>query len=125
MRIPVLIAALSLPAAAYAQEVEIGTGIICDTAVQLEEVVKTATETRSLGVSMERVNAAAGGTTPACAVASVAFVRGETVKQISTPDGLRDIVQIYVVGAVLGPGSVRPVQPLPQFTLFKAKGEQI
>jgi len=39
---------------------------------------------------------------------------------IRTADGLRDIVEIVIVGVVM-PYGIHPSQPLKQYTLFEAK----
>lgn len=132
-RVALWLLVAAFPMGAVAQqspEPVIGTGLLCDTAAQVEEVVALSTQTRNFAASVAAVNAKASGETNACAVASVAYIRGETVKTaIRTPDGPRDIVKITVVGAVLGVeqgvGIVRPVPPQDQYTLFTSKGESI
>lgn len=104
------------PASSMAQEA--GTGLICDTADELREVIRLANESRNFEASVEKVN----NGTNACAVAAVAFFRGDTVATVQTPDGKRDIVEIVVIGVIL-PQGFHPTTPLKQYTLFKAVGE--
>src|SRR3990167_4118843 len=72
-----------------AQEQEVGTGLICDTPKQIESVVALANASRDLAASVEQVNVKEGTDPPACAVAQVAYIRGEKVGQVRTSDGLR------------------------------------
>jgi hypothetical protein len=110
---------------AQAQEPTLGTGLICDTRDQLESVVALANETEDYKASIERVNALAGSTAPACAVAQVAYLRLHAVGQTRTSDGLQDLVQIAVVGIVVANEFRRVAQPVLQFTLFKAEGSDV
>lgn len=105
---------------ATARPAELGTGLICDTQKQIEDVVALASESRNFPASLEKVNNGAN----VCGVAPVVYIRHETVATIRTPDGRRDIVRITVVGLVM-PYGVQQVSPLEQFTLFAVKGEDI
>jgi len=58
-----------------------------------------------------------------CAVATVAYVKGDRVKQITTKDGTFNLVKITVVG-VPTVGDVRPVVPQKQVTIFRPKGQE-
>lgn len=108
----------TFPAVAMAQET--GQGLVCDTQKNIEDIVALANESRNFQASLEKVNN--GGS--ACGVIPVVFIRHETVATVRTADGLRDIVRITVIGLVMQYG-VQRIAPLEQFTLFKAKGEEI
>src|SRR3990167_596511 len=108
----------SFPATAMAQET--GQGLACDTRKQIEDIVALANESRNFQASLKKVNN--GGS--ACGVIPVVFIRRETVATVRTSDGLRDIVRITVIGLIMQYG-MQMVAPLEQFTLFKAKGEEI
>lgn len=108
----------TFPVSGMAQEV--GQGLICDTEAQLREVARLAAETRNLEASIAKVN----GSENLCGVVPVAYLMGDRVATIDTMDGKRDIVRIIVIG-VLTPEGMMHVPPLPQYTLFKAKGEDV
>lgn len=109
---------LTFPAVSMAQEV--GQGLLCDTEAQMRDLIKLANESHDFGASLEKVNN--GGN--ACGVAAVAFIRGETLGEIRTPEGVRDIVKVTVIGVVMPQGLV-PVPPMEQVTLFAKQGEAI
>ena len=106
---------------ASAQEVVVGTGVVCDTAEQIKAVVTESFQTRALEPALQVVN----GDTMACGLATVAYIRGATVGTIQTPDGLADIVAIMVVGGRAADGQFHAVRPVPQFTIFAAKGRDV
>lgn len=126
---------LSFPAAAEAQgEVQSGTGLVCDTAEQVERYVSLISETRNPHESLTLVNAEAPGEKNVCAVIAVVFTTVRIVKEVRTPEGAMDLAEIrwvgIPIGQVIGPeGAVVMVQPLPepvvQYTLFRKKGEDV
>lgn len=128
----VLVAALAAPA--HGQDVEVGTGLICNTAAQIEEYVVAAGEAKSqmgnapareiIAAALAAVNAKHQDEPNACGAGSIAYMRGKTVKVIDTPSGPREIAEIIVVGAASSQG-VRSLPPTKQFTMFKPKGEGI
>src|SRR3990167_2222147 len=105
----------------------IGTGVICDTSTQLEEVISLTNKSRDFYTSMEQVNAKAEGDINVCSVSAIAYTRGETIKTLYTIDGPRDLVKITVVGLPVGQmGDVIIIQPMPplvQYTVFASEGE--
>lgn len=109
------------PVTVQAQETETGTGLLCDTAEQVEQTIKLYDSIGSHAI--ERVNIEANNPV-ACAVSSVAFVRNKTVKTVGNRQGTFDIVEIVILGA-LTPVGIQPVNPTVQYTTFKAKGHGI
>src|SRR5205085_2109526 len=93
-----LASALAFPA--WAQEVEAGQGLLCDTTDEVEKYLALAVATNSSETALQEVN----GGTNACAIAKVAFMRGAEVKQVRTSHGTFAVVQITIVGADLGRG---------------------
>jgi len=106
---------------ATAQDIEIGTGLLCDTAQQVERYVvltdqNPATALTAVNVEAKKENA--------CAPGSVAYRRGRTVKTLTTKHGTYDIVEITVIAGVSQAGMMA-ITPTVQYTLFPAKGEAI
>ena len=116
-----LILVVALPAMAQ----EIGTGLLCNTQAQVEKVVALTQETHSLQATLAVVNAETPDEKNVCGVATVAYIKGKTVKAgVRSIDGVRDIVEITVVGYVVN-GLVVFLPPTIQYTLFASKGEDI
>ena len=107
-----LVLLLSLPA--RAQEIEVGTSLICDTQEQVERFVTLFDGDAQSAVN--GVNTAEHNPT-ACAVHNMAYVRGRKVATARTKDTTFQIVQILVLGIVTEEG-VRSVSPVPYFSVF-------
>lgn len=111
-----LLLVLSFPTGATAQQVEVGTGIICDTQKQVERFVSEFTTTEA---TLQAINA---DNTNACGVLPVAYIRGEKVSQVRNTKGTYDVVAIIVVGVVTQIG-LQHTPPMHQYTLFQVKEE--
>ena len=99
---------------AQAQEVELGTGLICDTREQVERFVSLFDgDAQSTANS---VNAAEHNPT-ACAVTSMAYVRGRQLATARNKDTAFQIVPILVLGVVTETG-VESVTPAQFFSVF-------
>src|SRR5688572_26393514 len=79
---------------------QVGHGLICDTPDQLRQIVEATDSSHDFNASVAKVNAG----TNACGMAQIAFIRGNTVGQVRTAEGLRDIAEIQVVGVVMPMG---------------------
>jgi hypothetical protein len=108
-----LLFVLSCLGPARANEIGIGTGVICDTAAQTARYV--ALLEGDAGEALKTVNAENKGSS--CTVARVAFIRGKEVARARAKDSPVSIVEIFVVGIVT-PLGINRVAPVPQFTLF-------
>lgn len=99
-----------------AQEIEIGTGLICDTQKQIERYVAefTTQEATLAAINADNENA--------CGVLPVVYIRGEKISQVRNHQGTFDVVAIIVIGLVTPMGVIQG-SPLPQFTLFLVKEE--
>jgi hypothetical protein len=84
---------LCLPA--QAQEIEYGMGLICDTPRQAEQLVSYFDG--DVGAALKAVNAEEHDPS-ACAIATVAFVRGPELATVRSKDATFQIVPILVVG---------------------------
>jgi hypothetical protein len=106
---------LCLPA--QAQEIEYGKGLICDTRQQAEHLVRYLDG--DVGAALRAVNADEHDPN-ACAVMSVAFVRGPEVATVRSKDTTFQIVRILVIG-VEGPRGFQSVVPVAYVSLFKVE----
>jgi hypothetical protein len=104
---------LFLAVPARAQEVEVGTNLICDTQEQVERFVALYDGNAQAAISA--VNAAEHNPT-ACGVATAAFVRGPQLATARNKDTTFNIVQLLVVAVVTETG-VESVTPAAFFSL--------
>ncbi len=95
-----------------------GRGILCDTVEQLERYVALVEEMRASSGAIQRINAEERG--PVCAVLRAVYERGDPVKRLDTFQGPAEITPIMVF-AVIDGSIVRPISPIPQFTLFSVE----
>lgn len=110
-----LLLLVALTVSVQAQEVEVGNGLICDTAEQV--IAYNKAYKGDVAAALEVVNENAPNS---CGVMGVAYVRGEEVGRVRTRDGPAAIVRIAIVGIWTAGGWVR-VRPSEQFTLFVIK----
>jgi hypothetical protein len=97
-----------------------GTGLICDTAEQVEQFVALTKTEGDLSAAIEAVNSAVGNP-QACGVATIRFVAEEEVQHAGT----FKIVRVLVVGFNDGEKWF-PVQPPHfQFTIFDPSGQEV
>jgi hypothetical protein len=99
---------------AQAQEVEVGTNLICDTQEQVERFVALYDGDAQAAISA--VNAAEHNPT-ACGMATAAFVRGPQLATARNKDTTFDIVRLFVVAVVTEAG-VESVAPAAFFSLI-------
>ena len=102
---------------AHADEVEVATGVICNTQKQIERFV--ALNDADTRTTIQAINAEEQDPT-ACAVASLAYVRGSKAASIRKNDTTYQIVPILVVGVVT-PEGVRGIAPAVYFSLFRVE----
>jgi hypothetical protein len=113
-RLALLMLPLFFDMPAQAQEVEVGTSLICDTQEQVERFVTLFDGDAQRAVN--GVNAAEHDPT-ACAVSTMAYVRGSKLATARSKDTTFQIVQILVLGVVTESG-VQSVTPAPYFSVF-------
>ena len=111
LALPVLV----LCAPARAHEVETGTGVICDTREQAQRLALLLDEDAQAAI--RTVNSEARDPT-ACALATVAYVRGAKAGTTRSKAGTFEIVEVLVVGVDTRRG-LRSASPAVYFTLFK------
>jgi hypothetical protein len=114
------VTAVSLPvraADAQAMDYEVGKALICDTKAQAERFVALfhGDAPAAIGVvNAEQRNPSA------CAIVSVAYVRGPSLGTARNHDDAFQIVRILVVG-VASENAIRAVRPAAYFTLLRVK----
>jgi hypothetical protein len=108
---------LLLGAPAHAQEVEVGASLVCDTQEQAERFV--ALYDGDAQSTAGRVNSAEHDPT-ACAVSTMAYVRGPQLARVRNKDATFQIVRILVLGVVTETG-VEPVTPAPFFSVIEVE----
>jgi hypothetical protein len=111
LALPVLI----FGAPAWAHEVESGTGVICDTREQAQRLALILDEDAQAAI--RAVNAEVRDPT-ACALATVAYVRGAKAGTARSKVGTFEIVEVLVVGVETRRG-LQSASPAVYFTLFK------
>ena len=115
--VPAVLLSLLLSAPARADEVEVGSALICDTRQQVEHLVSFMRG--DVQSAVNAVNAAEHNQT-ACGMSSLAFLRGSNLGTVRTKEETFQIVEILVVGVVTEAG-VRAVVPSVYISLFKVK----
>lgn len=113
--IKIAVLSLLLWAPARAEEIETSTGVVCNTQKQVERFV--ALNDANPQAAIEAVNAEAHDPT-ACAVASLAFMRGGSPVMVRSSHAAFQIVPILVIGIVTEEG-VQAVVPAIYFSLFR------
>jgi hypothetical protein len=108
---------LLLIAPTPAEEIETSTGVICNTQKQMERFVTL--NDADPHSAIRAVNAEEHDPT-ACAVASLAFVRGGNPVTVRKRDATFQIVPILVVGVITRDG-VRGIVPAVYFSLFRVE----
>jgi hypothetical protein len=108
---------LMLCLAAHAQEVEVTSGLICDTQRQVEQFV--ALYDGNARDTAAKVNAAENNPT-ACVVSGMAYVRGHELAKARTKGTTFQIVPILVLGVVTENG-VQAVPPARYFSAIEVK----
>jgi hypothetical protein len=110
---------VSLPNAA---NVQVGTGVICDTQDEATSFVRIMTE-RDADSAMQEINGKSASPM-ACGMATVAFHTGKSLGQIRTSKGSFNILEIQIVAGAVD-GSWRVVANRTQYTAIAVKGLDI
>jgi len=111
------LASLLLCLPAQAQEIEYGKVLICDMRQQAERLVRHLDG--DVGAALRAVNAEEHDPN-ACAVVTVAFVRGPELATVRSKDATFQIVRILVVGMGT-PRGFQSVAPAAYVSLFKVE----
>jgi hypothetical protein len=108
---------LLLAAPVQAHEIESGSGAICDTREQAHRLAVLLDNDAQAAI--RTVNAEAHDAT-ACALATVAYVRGAKAGTAHSKAGTFEIVEVLVVGIETRRGLTQ-ASPAVYFTLFKVE----
>mgnify|MGYP001015033727 CR=1 FL=1 len=116
------LAAIASPRA-EAMNIQLQSGLICDTAAQAARVSELA-GAGDVRLAILKVNLEAAKPT-ACGYAQVAFTNPEEIETVRAPNGVRlfRIVRITVIGVNQGAG-LKPVAPMTQFALAEPESEE-
>jgi len=102
---------MELPA--QAADVQVGTGLVCDTAQQVEQFI--ALYDGDAEAAVEAVNAEERNPT-ACALAAIVYVPGPPLATARKRVTMFQIVRVLVIGVVT-PNGVRAVEPAYFFSV--------
>lgn len=118
--------ALAVGTACAEQPPEIGTGLLCDTPAQVEQYLDLVNQGATGQAALAVVNE--NKTPVACAVAPVAFIREEAIKEKTVKGQVVEITKVTVIGGVQqveGVNIIQHVPPTPQYTMFRKPGQSI
>ena len=101
------------------QSLEVGIGLICNSAAQVERYLALHVKDESPDEAIKVVNAEVQDPN-ACALAAIAFVRGEEGKSVPAPGGLMKITQVMIL-ATQTPAGWQRVPPIVQYTAIFEK----
>lgn len=105
-----------------ADNIQVGTGVICDTQDEATSFVRIMSE-RDANSAMQEINGKAQSPM-ACGMATVAFHTGKRIGEIRTSKGSFNIMEIQVVAGAVD-GSWRVVPNRTQYTVVAVKGLDI
>ena len=108
---------LLLAAPGGSHEIETGSGVICDTREQAQRLALLLDDDAQAAI--QTVNAEAHDAN-ACALATVAYVRGAKAGTARSKAGTFEIVEVLVVGVATRRG-LQQASPAVYFTLFKVE----
>jgi hypothetical protein len=101
------------------QSLEVGIGLICNSEAQVERYLALHVKDESPVEAIKVVNAEAQDPN-ACALAAIAFIRGEQGKSLPTPGGQMKITQVMIL-ATQTPAGWQRVPPIVQYTAIFEK----
>jgi hypothetical protein len=106
----------------HRQSLEVGIGLICNSEAQVERYLALHVEDESPEAAIKTVNAEVQDPN-ACALAAIAFVRGEQGKSVPAPGGQMKITQVMIL-ATQTPAGWQRVPPIVQYTAIFEKLEE-
>jgi hypothetical protein len=129
LRLAFVLVLVCFPAAAIAQEPEhdasaqVGAGIVCDSAQQIERYVALKTEGAPPEQAVRLVNAEANNP-EACALLLIAFIPRAQVGNLSVTGGVLRVMEITVVAAATNAGW-NSIPAVTQYTAVFVKSEEV
>ena len=126
LRIASLLLLCCFPVGAMAQSneagVEIGVGIVCNTAQQIERFVALQTGGSEAHTAVQLINGEAHDGS-ACGVVAVAFIARAKVRDVAVSGGAMRVTEVTIVGAMTERG-LMAIEPFTQYTAFFVKFEE-
>jgi len=110
---------LTLPG--RAQQITLGTGLVCDHPEEVERYAALYHEGDSAHAILDEVNHEAGQS--ACGVITVAYIQGEDIKIVHIAGGFGAIVKVAVVGVHTGTQWMS-VPPMEQFMIVSVEDQE-
>jgi hypothetical protein len=129
LRLAFVLVLFCFPAAAVAQEPEhdasaqVGAGIVCDSAQQIERYVALKAEGAAPDQAVQLVNTEANNP-EACALLLIAFIPRSQVGNLSVTGGVLRVMEITVVAAATKEGW-NSVPSVKQYTAVFVKTEEV
>jgi predicted nuclease with RNAse H fold len=117
LALPPLLSAAPVRAHEIESDIETGSGVICDTREQAQRLALLLDNDAQAAI--RTVNAEAHDAT-ACALATVAYVRGAKAGTARSKAGTFEIVEVLVIGVETRRGLTH-ASPAVYFTLFKVE----
>lgn len=110
-KVALVFLALLLPHAAFAQQPQVGSGMVCNTSEQIQEALAFNGEP---AVAVAAVNAKHGQT--ACGLTMIAFLIGDVVANGSDKDGNSyEVIRVLVVAAHVDGKMIGLRPPITQY----------
>ena len=103
--------------------IEVGAGLICNSAEQVERYLALHIADSRPELAVKKVNDEVQDPN-ACALAAIAFVRGEESKSIDAPGGVMKVTEVVIL-ALQTPAGWQRVQPIRQYTAIFEKLEEV
>jgi uncharacterized UPF0146 family protein len=104
-------------------DIEVGAGLFCNSAAQVERYLALHIADSEPEQAIKKVNDEVRDPN-ACALAVIAFVRGEQSKSVEAPGGIMKVTEIVVVALQTSEGWQR-VQPIRQYTAIFQKLDEV
>jgi hypothetical protein len=127
LRLAFVFVLFCFPAAAIAQgphdpSTQVGAGIVCDSAQQIERYVALKTEGADEAHAVQLVNAEANNP-EACALLLIAFIPRAQVGNLSVTGGMLRVMEITVIAAATNAGW-NSIPAVTQYTAVFVKTEE-
>lgn len=100
----------------YGHEIEESGGVVCDTKEQITVFADLDARVEAIPI----INADAPN---ACVMAQVAYIKGQTIKQVHNANGAMEVVEILVLAFKLHGQWMKIEPPSIQYTLFSVVEE--
>ncbi len=125
LRVACFLSLCCFPVGAISQQtdrsIEVGVGVVCDTAKQMERFVALHTTGSEGEVAIGLVNSEAHDGR-ACGTVAVAFIPGKAVADLAIKGGTVRVIEVTIIATLTSQG-LQAIEPLTQYTAFFVKSE--